>query len=937
MQFPVFLKNIFYNLPFKIKSVVLPGILYFVTFFSTNAQICSGSLGDPVVNITFGAGNNPGSALSAQLPNLGYYSQDCPNDGFYTIINSTAACFMDSWHSVPSDHTPNDVNGYMMLINASLNSGDFYVDTVKGLCNGTTYEFAAWVLNVLKTSACSGSGISPNLTFNIESASGTILGTFKTGNILQSASPVWNQYGLFFTMPATASNIVLRITNNAPGGCGNDLILDDITFRPCGPLVSATIAGGASTTSTRLCEGDNTSLKMSAVISAGYNVPEYQWQLSTDNGISWNDIVGANTTVYNRLSTGNGNFLYRLTVSEKGNIGLSNCRVASNRLTVNVSSLPVTSAINNGPKCAGGIISLTASGGTTYAWTGPNGFTASGATVSATNAPSTTKYFVLVTSADGCSKTDSTITTTYARPVLKFTSSSPACVNSKVLFTDQSTAATGQPIIKWKWNFGDGSTDNVQNPSHIYSSSNNYPVSLITETAIGCIDSLVKQVNIHYLPQPDFGLPEVCLSDPFATFTDSSVISDNSASGFSYLWNFGDPSANGPNPNTSTQKNPRHTYISTGIYQVRLTVTSRDGCIDDTIKNFTVNGALPAAKFGVDTTGNRCSNRDIIITNNSSVNFGNVTRIEIYWDQNNPALKTTDEFPVPGKKYIHQYPAFGNPATKDFQIKLVAYSGISCVNESTQTIRLKASPQVVFNTMLPVCEAINPFIITAANDTTGLAGAGLYSGPGISPNGSFNPAIATAGQHVIRYTFIAANSCSSFAEETIEVYPQPTVNAGPDRTVLEGGFVTLNATASGNNISFLWSPNNAIENTLILVPKVYPVNDQTYLLTVTSSNNCTSTDDVFVKVLKTPIVPNVFSPNGDGINDTWIIRYLDSYIGVDIQIFDRYGQQVYHNIGYNNPWDGNRNGKPVPIGTYYYIIDRKITAAKLTGSVTIIR
>ncbi|CAN5474446.1 hypothetical protein BH10BAC3_BH10BAC3_03230 [soil metagenome] len=921
----------------KIISSLLLLTAYLLFVNPAEAQICSGSLGDPVINITFGAGSNPGGALSAQLPNLGYFSQDCPNDGYYTIINSTNACFADSWHTVPSDHTPGDANGYMMLINASLNSGDFYVDTVKGLCSGTTYEFAAWVLNVLKTSACSGSGISPNLTFNIESASGAILGTFKTGNIFQTASPEWNQYGLFFTMPSAASNVVLRITNNAPGGCGNDLILDDITFRPCGPLVNATIAGAGSTTSTSLCEGDNTSLQLSAVISAGYNAPAYQWQLSTDDGILWKDILGANTTVYKRLPTGTGNYQYRLTVSEKGNIGLSNCRVASNVLIVKVNSLPISTATNDGPKCAGGMITLTAGGGITYAWTGPSGFTANGQSVTANNAPSTSKYFVLVTNTAGCAKKDSTIATAYARPVLKFTNSTPACVNSQVLFTDQSTAAAGQPIIKWKWNFGDGGTASSQNPTHIFSSANTYPVSLITETDKGCIDSVIQQVNIHYLPQPDFGLPEVCLTDPYATFTDSSVIGDNSASNFSHLWNFGDAGANASNPNTSTQKNPRHTYVSTGIYQVQLTVTSKDGCVNDTVKKFTVNGALPAAKFTVDTTGNRCSNRDVTITNNSSVNFGSVTRVEIYWDQNNPALKTTDELPAPGKKYSLQYPVFGNPATKDFQIKLVAYSGISCVNESSQTITLKASPQVIFNAIQPVCEGIDPFIITAAANVTGSAGTGIYSGSAISPNGLFDPLAAMPGQHIIRYTFVATNNCSSFAEQTIVVYQQPIVNAGPDRTVLEGGFITLNATASGNNLSYLWSPGIAIENTHVLTPKVYPVNDQTYLLTATSSDNCISTDGVFVTVLKTPIVPNVFSPNGDGINDTWIIRYLDSYPGVDILVFDRYGQQVYHNIGYNNPWDGNRNGKPLPIGTYYYIIDRKVTATRLTGSVTIIR
>src|SRR6185295_15819145 len=144
-------------------------------------QLCTGSLGDPVVHITFGAGSNPGPALAA-APSFKYtyVPTDCPNDNFYTVRNTTALCFNDSWHVLTKDHT-GDPNGFFMLVNASLTQGDFYIDTVQGLCNSTTYEFAAWVVNVLKTSACGGRGIDPNLTFNIESVTGDTLATYNTG------------------------------------------------------------------------------------------------------------------------------------------------------------------------------------------------------------------------------------------------------------------------------------------------------------------------------------------------------------------------------------------------------------------------------------------------------------------------------------------------------------------------------------------------------------------------------------------------------------------------------------------------------------------------------------------------------------------------------------------------------------------------------------
>ena len=83
----------------------------------SHAQLCTGSLGDPVVNITFGTGINPGPPLSASSTNYNYVFNLCPQDGNYTVVNSTSGCFGNSWHTLTEDHTPGDVNGYMMLVN----------------------------------------------------------------------------------------------------------------------------------------------------------------------------------------------------------------------------------------------------------------------------------------------------------------------------------------------------------------------------------------------------------------------------------------------------------------------------------------------------------------------------------------------------------------------------------------------------------------------------------------------------------------------------------------------------------------------------------------------------------------------------------------------------------------------------------------------------
>ncbi len=299
------------------------------------AQLCNGSLGDPVVNITFGNGADAGNTAYAPPNTYTFSPSDCPNDGFYTIIRSTSGCFSSSWHTVPSDHTG---NGAFMLVNASYTPGDFFKTTVTDLCPNTTYEFAAWIMNVLAPR----NGIKPNVTFTIEQPDGTILGQFLTGDIPELAQPAWQQYGLFFTTPANNATIILRITNNAPGGIGNDLALDDITFRPCGARVTAVVQG--NTDIIDRCEGDTEVFSFTGNAASTYVSPVYQWQISLDSGITWTDIPGAVTTSYIRQPTGPGHYWYRMAVTEASSSGIKACRVSSNLIIINVHPKPLVDA-----------------------------------------------------------------------------------------------------------------------------------------------------------------------------------------------------------------------------------------------------------------------------------------------------------------------------------------------------------------------------------------------------------------------------------------------------------------------------------------------------------------------------------------------------------------------------------------------------------------
>jgi gliding motility-associated-like protein len=149
----------------------------------------------------------------------------------------------------------------------------------------------------------------------------------------------------------------------------------------------------------------------------------------------------------------------------------------------------------------------------------------------------------------------------------------------------------------------------------------------------------------------------------------------------------------------------------------------------------------------------------------------------------------------------------------------------------------------------------------------------------------------------------------------------------------------MQPTVTGNDLQYLWSPATYLNNTNTATPTANIIMDDiTYTLTVTGRGGCTApSDKVFIKVLKAPKIPNTFTPNGDGINETWLIDYLDTYPNCRVQVFTRTGQLVFESRGYKTPWNGTIGGKPLPFDTYYYIIEPGNGRAPMTGYVTIVK
>ena len=527
------------------------------------------------------------------------------------------------------------------------------------------------------------------------------------------------------------------------------------------------------------------------------------------------------------------------------------------------------------------------------------------------------------------------------KPLADFRTGTTVCETIPVNFTDLSVLEAAQ-VTKWNWDFGDGQVSTEQNPSHVYAKAGTYDVTLTSGADQGCIsDPVKKTITVYSPPVVDFEVPEVCLADTRVLFTDKSVVAGE-ASQVRYLWDFGDPNANAQRPNTSALPNPEHVYTAAGNYEVTLTIISPQGCEVKHSKTFTVNGSIPKAQFTVLDRDKLCSSQPVIFEDRASVDFGELTKIEWIFDvENEPESRVVDENPnkrsEAAKRYEYQYTKFNTPASKTFKVKMLAYSGQVCVNEQIIDIVLNAEPEVIFDSVASVCIDKAPFQITQGLLLNDVPGQGTYSGPGVSASGLFNPAVAGTGTHTLTYTYTGNNSCLSFQTQTIRVSALPQATAGDDLNVLEGEGVKIDAKASGDSLVYKWTPSTGLDRDDILNPVASPSEDITYTLSITSNQGCGFTDEVSVKVLKTPIIPNAFTPNNDGVNDEWNIKYLDSYPDVVVEVFNRYGSKVYTSLGYTEAWNGKFNGGDLPVGTYYYIINPKSGRKTVSGAVTIIR
>ena len=326
----------------------------------------------------------------------------------------------------------------------------------------------------------------------------------------------------------------------------------------------------------------------------------------------------------------------------------------------------------------------------------------------------------------------------------------------------------------------------------------------------------------------------------------------------------------------------------------------------------------------------------VIFANNSSIADGSENAFRYLWNFDDPLSggNNTSQQKTPTHIYTNTGPYYVN-------LKVTSNGG--CIKDTSKLVN-SIHPQPLINfgvSKKDICLEDAVFLTDSTNSLDGVTLQWNWElGDSKLRNTKNVLYIYTAAQtyNVSLYTVNSFGCKSATLVKTITVHAYPTVNAGPDRKVLEGSNLTIDASATGTGLQYVWTPPQYLNNTTVIKPKcIEPKFDILYTLSVTGTGGCTITDDMYVDVLKTPRIPNTFSPNGDAINDFWEIQYLDEYTSNHVQVFTRAGQLVFENRGLYKAWNGRYKGKPLPMDTYYYIIEPGSGRDPLSGYVTIVR
>jgi len=403
------------------------------------------------------------------------------------------------------------------------------------------------------------------------------------------------------------------------------------------------------------------------------------------------------------------------------------------------------------------------------------------------------------------------------------------------------------------------------------------------------------------------GKDSVCLGAPF-------IFTNNSVSAMSYHWDFGD------NSPLDTATAPSHTYQNPGTYTVTLYAHRPNSCIPEDTAYLTVH-VVQAEMPVIDVKDTVLCEPGIITLTAPVTNYNG--RMSFKWTPVNAITSSPDQQTI----------TVNTNLSTSFTVTVTDSVGTVCKETAQGTINIIPRDVSIFQAFgdTAICPGDSVRIWAVGGDF-------YHWTPWhrITDTSAASVIVAPDESKIYYVTISDTMGCEATREVAVVVHPDPYVDAGEDETIKYGERIYLHGTGS---VVYEWTPDYRIAPADSPNPMVDPLETTTYYVTGTSAEGCKAYDSVTVKVTNV-IIPTVFSPNGDGRND--FFHLIPSFPGVrllDISVYNRWGQRVFHGNQVGDKWDGSFEGQPCDMGTYFFTIIYAIGKKQYSeiGNVTIVR
>jgi len=509
------------------------------------------------------------------------------------------------------------------------------------------------------------------------------------------------------------------------------------------------------------------------------------------------------------------------------------------------------------------------------------------------------------------------------------------CRPLTVSFTD--TTVSEYPVTTFIWNYGDGTIDTVTSAStsHTYNLSGNFTVSLIVIDSLGCKDTLIKPFLITVTkPVPAMTVDTFACRNEIIAFNGTGSAYSGPAT---FYWNFGDGTLDTTNVPSNT-----HAYSSDGTYVITFKITDVNGC--DSVISKTIRIEHPFASFSF-TEMPGCRSNPVVLTNTST----GTGLTSAYWDLGNGAISTN--FGTASYNY-------SIPGT--YTVSLIVTNSAGCTDTAIQNNAITVPGPVGTFSFAPQSGCI-PLNVTFNMSSPNSQSFVLDFGDGAVQT---FPSTTTTVQHTYTQNFNViprlilqvilpdSSVCKdTLTAGTLDVYTgvDVTIVADGDTAVqvievTQGQIVQLSSFSPNATGPFTygWTPSAGLSDPDIQNPTLQiqggTGTELYYYAMITDGGGCQGIDSILVRIVdcnEKAEVYNVFTPNGDGNNDEFEIKYpcYDNFL---LLIYNRWGQKIYETSNPDVRWKGlTSNGKIVPDGTYYWILTNG--TGKRNGFVQLIR